>query len=108
MKLRATAVILYLISVGFVIYGLYTMFTYGDADSYDYTGHIVGGDAYNYIIIGVRGAGLILVGVVSAIIGNGFISWSKVSPEEPVVSYNTDKSNYDAKETIMEFTNGSN
>lgn len=49
------------------------MFTYGDADAGDYTGHIVGGDAYNYIIIGVRGVGLIGVGVVSALIGTGLL-----------------------------------
>jgi hypothetical protein len=39
----------------------------------NYAAHIVGGDAYNYIIIGIRGTGLICAGIISALISNGFI-----------------------------------
>ena len=50
--------------------GFYTMFTY---DSIRGEGKIVGGDAYNYIIIATRGVGFISAGVVSALIGVGAI-----------------------------------
>lgn len=47
--------------------GLNTMYEYGDAQK------IVGGDAYNYIIIANRGIGQICVGIVSAVIGSAFV-----------------------------------
>lgn len=68
------AIVLYLAAIGCAIYGVYTMFTYGDYD--DEIGHIVGGDAYNYIIIGIRGSGLIGVGVLAAIIGTGLLLYN--------------------------------
>ncbi len=47
--------------------GLNTMYEYGDAQK------IVGGDAYNYIIIANRGIGQVCVGIVSAVVGIGFV-----------------------------------
>lgn len=75
MKLKVSAVIFYIASIIFVINGLNTMYTYGESDSYRSPGHIVGGDAYNYIIIGVRGSGLIGVGITAAVIGTGLLVW---------------------------------
>lgn len=46
----------------FVVFGLHTIYTYTD------TSKIVGGDAYNYIIIGVRGLAWICTGIVTAIL----------------------------------------
>lgn len=43
--------------------GLKEMYSYG------YDDKIVGGDAYNYIIIAARGTGLICAGVLSSVIG---------------------------------------
>jgi hypothetical protein len=53
----------------FAYIGLTTMYSYNG----NYAAHIVGGDAYNYIIIGIRGAGLICTGIISVLIANGFI-----------------------------------
>jgi hypothetical protein len=46
--------------------GFYVMYTYGDKGSD--TGKVVGGDAYNYIIIAVRGLGYIISGLTCAVI----------------------------------------
>lgn len=63
-----------LVITGLVIinYGFYTMYTYGDG-TVDMTGHIVGGDAYNFIIIGIRGLGWIVSGA-AAFIGGSVIA----------------------------------
>jgi hypothetical protein len=65
------AFLLYIIAVGLVGFGFFTMFAYGGRDLYGDPGlgMVVGGDAYNYIIIGVRGAGFIVAGGVSALLG---------------------------------------
>jgi hypothetical protein len=64
-KLRKrTLSVLFLIAAGlFTLYGLVEMYKYGPDDK------VVGGDAYNYIIMAGRGTGLICAGVVSALIG---------------------------------------
>jgi hypothetical protein len=64
-KLRKrTLSLLFLIAAGlFTLYGLVEMYKYGPDDK------VVGGDAYNYIIMAGRGTGLICAGVVSALIG---------------------------------------
>jgi hypothetical protein len=60
-----------LAAIGLVIAGFAVAFTY-DANAFSgQRGRVVGGDAYNYIIIGVRGAGFIGAGVVSALLGVG-------------------------------------
>ncbi len=58
------AVALILTAVGF--YVMFTYRGYGDGP-----GRIVGGDAYNYIIIANRGIGFISAGMVSALLGIG-------------------------------------
>lgn len=64
-KLRKrTLSLLFLIGAGlFTLYGLVVMFKYGPDDK------VVGGDAYNFIIMAGRGTGLICAGVVSALVG---------------------------------------
>lgn len=74
----------FLLSCVLLITGFIVAYHYGDYSaeysslhdsSWDKMGHVVGGDAYNYIIMGMRG---ILYGVASlvfAIIGCFFLLW---------------------------------
>jgi hypothetical protein len=64
-KLRKrTLSLLFLIAAGlFTLFGLVEMYKYGPDDK------VVGGDAYNYIIMAGRGTGLICAGIVSALVG---------------------------------------
>lgn len=64
-KLRKrTLSLLCLICAGlFTLFGLVEMYEYGPADK------VVGGDAYNFIIMASRGTGLICAGIVSALVG---------------------------------------
>ncbi len=55
--------------------GLNTMYHY-DSNSYNSSSRIVGGDAYNYIIIANRGIGLINTGIIAVIIGLIFALYS--------------------------------
>lgn len=54
------------------------MFVYGDYDE-KYNrfgskfGHIVGGDAYNFIINGIRGVGLIITGFITTVVASTFL-----------------------------------
>lgn len=57
------------------IVGIVTMYNY-EADS----ARIVGGDAYNFIIIATRGTGLICAGIVSALIGCALAVFSGTAP----------------------------
>jgi hypothetical protein len=61
------AVLLVLAAAGFTLGGLNTMYSY-DTE----TGQIVGGDAYNYIIIATRGVGLIAAGIACAVLACTF------------------------------------
>lgn len=70
--LKLASILLYAVSIGLVATGFVFMFHYGDYDEKYNTfgskfGHVVGGDAYNYIIIGVRGLGFIVTGLISAL-----------------------------------------
>lgn len=57
--------VLFLVLAGaFVFTGLRTMYTYNSLRD-----GIVGGDAYNYIILAQRGVGLIASGVAAAVVG---------------------------------------
>lgn len=64
-KLRKRTIsLLFLIGAGLLtLYGLVVMFKYGPDDM------VVGGDAYNFIIMAGRGTGLICAGIVSALVG---------------------------------------
>lgn len=61
--LAALAVILVVLSFIFLGVGLYRMYNYDDAND-----KVVGGDAYNYIILGIRGLAFIGIGIASAVI----------------------------------------
>jgi hypothetical protein len=60
-----------LASVGLVIAGFVVAFTYDSEFSTRQRGRIVGGDAYNHIIISIRGTAFIGAGIVSALLGVG-------------------------------------
>lgn len=60
------SLVLAVASVALTWLGFHTMYTYGDGTN-DMTGHIVGGDAYNYIIIGIRGLGFVVAGAASLV-----------------------------------------
>jgi hypothetical protein len=51
------------LAVGFLIFGLYRMLVYDE-----YSDKIVGGDAYNYLILTERGIGFICAGIALAVI----------------------------------------
>lgn len=54
------------VAVVLVVVGFLVMFTYHGAH-----GQLVGGDAFNLIIIATRGVGFIVAGVVAALLGVG-------------------------------------
>lgn len=56
-----------IISVLFTIYGLYVAYSYKEGDK------VVGGDAYNFIILGLRGLAWVCAGAVSAIFAAIFL-----------------------------------
>ncbi len=58
-----------IIAVILTILGVRQMYSYGSEDK------IVGGDAYNFIILAGRGTGLICSGIVSALIGVATSIW---------------------------------
>lgn len=60
------------VAILFALFGLWRMYNY-DSDSDN--SKIVGGDAYNYIIIAARGTGLICCGIVSALISVTVSIW---------------------------------
>lgn len=60
----AWAVVFAVASLGFALFGIVTL--YGDS-------HIVGGDAYNYLISSTRGVGLIGIGILLAVIACGLL-----------------------------------
>ncbi len=63
------AVVFFVTAIIFAGVGLNTMYSYEG----NYSAHVVGGDAYNFIIIAARGTGLICAGIVSALLGNAFL-----------------------------------
>jgi hypothetical protein len=74
--MKKISITLFILSVGCVLLGFVVAFHYGDYDEKYNTlgsqfGHVVGGDAYNYIIIGIRGLCLIAVGMYIAIVACG-------------------------------------
>ncbi|WMT38891.1 hypothetical protein RE628_15220 [Paenibacillus sp. D2_2] len=79
----------YILAAAFVVFGFITMYHYGDYnpdriyDKGSSFGHIVGGDAYNYIIIGVRGVGLIVAGFISAMVGSTIWLVSAIKESAP-------------------------
>lgn len=80
------ATIFFGIAGALTLIGFYTMFTY-QATASDFgdpgPGQIVGGDAYNYIIIAVRGVGFIAAGGVSALVGVGALLSGILSRTRP-------------------------
>ncbi|RLF37047.1 MAG: hypothetical protein DRN03_02930 [Thermoplasmata archaeon] len=68
-------------SIIFIGVGLHTMYTYGLGILGDYRGHIVKGDAFNFIIIANRGIGWINIGIISSIIGSTLAILAKGLPE---------------------------
>lgn len=78
---------LYALSVLSIIIGFIVMYHYGDYNE-DYNsdgsmfGHTVGGDAYNYIIMGLRGLGFMAAGLISAVIATGLLIMTRSSNME--------------------------
>jgi hypothetical protein len=69
---KVTAFLCYLMAAGLIAYGFYVTYTYGDGSTYSkdgMVGHVVGGDAYNYIIIGIRGVGFMVAGLAASVAG---------------------------------------
>jgi hypothetical protein len=76
--LRSFSYLFYAVSLALLVYGAITMFYYGDYSaetniSGSKAGHIVGGDAYNYIIIGIRGVGIILGGLLFSVVASALV-----------------------------------
>jgi len=72
---RFIAVTFLVIAGIFTLAGLWRMYTY---DSDTSSSKIVGGDAYNYIIIAARGTGLICCGIVSALVAVTVSIWDLI------------------------------
>lgn len=80
---RKLATLLYFVAAGFIIFGLVTMYHYRSYNeefnsSGGKAGHIVGGDAYNYIIIATRVVGLMIIGAVSAVVASALLIMEKL------------------------------
>lgn len=85
--LKNISYVLYVVSVIFLVFGFITMYNYGDYNSEtnifgNKAGHIVGGDAYNYIIIGIRGVGIILCGLLFSIVASTLIIIESIRNKE--------------------------
>lgn len=66
------AAVFLVLGVFLVAAGFFVMFAYNEQPEYSLNpgmGQIVGGDAYNYIIIATRGVGFICAGGVSSLLG---------------------------------------
>lgn len=63
LRKRPFANIFLVVAVLLCVYGLYKTYAYGSDDK------IVGGDAYNFIILAGRGTAWVCAGIVSALIG---------------------------------------
>jgi hypothetical protein len=50
---------------------------------YSYEYPVVGGDAYNFMIIAARGTGLICAGVLSAVVGAAFAIYEVANNKRP-------------------------
>jgi hypothetical protein len=83
--LKQIIALFYIVAVGLAIYGVIMMFNY---DTSDGTGVIVGGDAYNFIIIAVRGVGIVCTGIISALIATGLAVYDSKNSDEDS-TYNT-------------------
>jgi hypothetical protein len=83
---KKIAIILYIIAVIFIITGFVIMYYYGDYDAElnigNKFGHIVGGDAYNFIIIGIRGLGFIMTGLTVSLLGSTLLIYDVLQNKE--------------------------
>jgi|GEM_PF-2680118 len=81
--MKAWIVTLYIVAIGLAAFGVYTMLAY---DSDEGVGVLVGGDAYNYIIIAVRGVGFICTGIISALIATGIAVYDARNEQQTVTA----------------------
>lgn len=76
-SLTGLAWIFYAISLGCIIFGLVTAYYYpasSDDSTFDIPfNHVVGSDAYNFIIMGLRALVWIVLGLISTVIGSTFM-----------------------------------
>ena len=63
LRKRPFANVFLVVAILLCVYGLYKTYAYGSDDK------IVGGDAYNFIILASRGTAWVCAGIVSALIG---------------------------------------
>jgi len=71
-NLKIGAGVFYVVAAVLIGIGFYVMYTYGSGERFDKLGNVgrvVGGDAYNYIIIAVRGVGWIAAGLAATVVG---------------------------------------
>lgn len=76
--LKSIVLTFYFIAICSIIFGIITTYYYPNASTDPLTGdstgstfnHVVGGDAYNYVIMGLRGLVWIVIGFISALIGS--------------------------------------
>ena len=69
-------------AVVFAGYGLNTMYSYEG----NYSAHVVGGDAYNFIILAARGTGLVCAGIVCGLLGNAFLLFAMMEGNRKITS----------------------
>jgi hypothetical protein len=87
---KVVAGILYCLAIVLVVVGFRTMYTYGNGEFWVYggmSGHVVGSDEANLIIIGIRGLGYIGAGVLAGVMGaaasiSGAITEAKASKDQ--------------------------
>lgn len=77
-NLKKISYIFYAVAVLFTIIGFVVMYHYGNEYESDF-GHVVGGDAYNFIIIGIRGIGFIITGLISCVIGSTLLIYNALN-----------------------------
>ncbi|OZQ76853.1 hypothetical protein [Paenibacillus sp. VTT E-133291] len=105
--MKGWSILLYVVSLGLVIFGLVTTFHYGDYNA-DYNttgsmfGHIVGGDAYNYTIIATRGVVLLIAGLIAALAASALLIVNAIQEAEYRMKSSADGLEYRFRETVRE------
>lgn len=106
--LKNLSVLFYFAAAVLVTIGFIVMFTYGDYDPDSYFsdgstfGHIVGGDAYNYIIIGIRGLGFITTGLIATVIASVLLVVEAISNKSKVQTDTQSSVNVDVRSADVE------
>ncbi|AWB45258.1 hypothetical protein DCC85_14175 [Paenibacillus sp. CAA11] len=104
--LKSFAQLFYVAAAALLIFGVVVMYHYGDYSAdYNVTGskfgHIVEGDAYNYIINATRGVGIIVIGAMFAIVATALLIVEKLGDIRKAIANNNSEKPAQMTETTV-------